>query len=350
LAALAALVTAVTACSGPAPASGAHGGRTINAHSASRDSGRGARRPVRPVLPLVPAALVPFGGQAEEGVWHAAGRPVHGIRAVYMTTLTPPDGLAAAGVAWMDPRLLTARLYSGSGSPGGGPYRYTAPVKAADAATLVAAFNGGFKMSDARGGYYTEGRTIFPLRRGAASLVIYRDGTVDVGAWGTDVKMTSSVVSVRQNLTPLVAAGQPTGLARSPHWHEWGNTCGARSCGHQIRGIEHQWRSGFGISADGALIYVNGPSLAPLQLAELLVRAGVVRGMELDINPDWPVFVAYDPGPAGGLASAANGTKLLASGVQGPSTFFEAAWARDFITMSARPLSGCAISRLVDGR
>jgi hypothetical protein len=169
--------------------------------------------------------------------------------------------------------------------------------------------------------------------------VIYRDGSVDVGAWGTDVSMTPGVVSVRQNLVPLVAAGRLTELAGSPHWHEWGNTCGTTSCGHSIRGVEHQWRSGFGITADGALIYVNGPSLAPIQLAQLLVRAGVVRGMELDINPNWPVFVAYNPGSAYGLATPANGTKLLASTAQGPSTFFTPSWARDFITMSARSLS-----------
>jgi hypothetical protein len=30
------------------------------------------------------------------------------------------------------------------------------------------------------------------------------------------------------------------------------------------------------------------------------------------------------------------GRKLLASTAQGPATFFEASWARDFVTMSAR--------------
>jgi len=61
-----------------------------------------------------------------------------------------------------------------------------------------------------------------------------------------------------------------------------------------------------------------------------------VRAMQLDINPDWPVFASYDP-PPGGLAAPANGTKLLPSTVQGPWTFFESWWARDFVTMSARP-------------
>ena len=85
---------------------------------------------------------------------------------VYETTLVPPGGTQAAGIAWMDTGLLSARLYSGSLSPGGGPYRYTAPIQPAQAATLVAAFNGGFKMNQAHGGYYTEGRTVARSRAG----------------------------------------------------------------------------------------------------------------------------------------------------------------------------------------
>ena len=259
------------------------------------------------------------------------------MRAVYQTTLVPPGGTQPAGIAWMDTRLLAARLYSGSRSPGGGPYRLTAPIQPPQAATLVAAFNGGFKMNEAGGGYYTQGRTIDPLRRGSASLVIYADGSVDVGAWDSDVRMTPNVVSVRQNLVPLVAGGRPTPQAASQDWQAWGSTCGAASCAASVPGIEHQWRSGLGITADGALVYAAGPALDPLQLAQLLVRAGVVRGMQLDINPNWPDFVSYDP-PAGALAAPSNGRKLLSSTAQGPSTFFEAWWARDFITMSARPV------------
>jgi hypothetical protein len=289
--------------------------------------------PGRPLA--TPAALVPFAAGTAGGTWRPAGRPVTGVRAVYETTLVAPGGTQRAGIAWLDTGLLAARLYSGSVSPGGGPYRFTAPIGPAWAATLVAAFNGGFKMNAARGGYYTEGRVVDPLRSGAASLVIYADGSVDIGAWGSDVTMTRRVVSVRQNLLPLVAGGRPTPRASTSRWRAWGSTCGATSCLPAVPGIEHQWRSGLGITADGALVYVAGPALDPLQLADLLVRAGAVRGMELDINPNWPVFVTYDP-PTGALAGPANGSKLLASTAQGPATFFEAAWARDFITMSAR--------------
>jgi hypothetical protein len=310
---------------------------------------RASAAPLGPVLAVAgrplpaPAALVPFGPGAATGAWRPAGRPVavngQRVRVVYETTLIPPGGTQPAGIAWMDTGLLAARLYSGSVSPGGGPYRYTAPIAAAQAATLVAAFNGGFKMNQARGGYYAEDRVIDPLRAGAASLVIYADGSVNLGAWGTDVTMTPQVVSVRQNLLPLVAGGRPTARAGTRRWRAWGATCGAASCSATVPGIEHQWRSGLGITADGALVYVAGPALDPLQLAELLVRAGAVRGMQLDINPNWPVFVTYDP-PAGTPAAPANGRKLLASTAQGPWTFFEASWARDFITMSVRPGAG----------
>jgi hypothetical protein len=190
-------------------------------------------------------------------------------------------------------------------------------------------------MDAAQGGYYTERRMVDPLRRGAASLVIYADGSVNVGAWGSDVGMTPEVTAVRQNLVPLVAGGRPTPRARSADWQAWGSTCGASSCAHSVPGIEHQWRSAIGVTADGALVYVQGPALDPLQLAALLVRAGVVRGMELDINPSWPVFATYDPASKHGLATPSNG-HLLTATVRGPDTFFNPSWARDFVTMSAR--------------
>ena len=299
----------------------------------------GNQHSIAPGMPLPgPAALVPFGSGATagQGAWHAVGRLVRGIPAVYETKLVPPGGRRPAGIAWMDTHLLSARLYSGSISPGGRGYRYTAPIEPAQAATVVAAFNGGFKMRDAHGGYFTEGRMVDPLRPGAASLVIYSDGNVDIGAWGRDVTMTGQVVSVRQNLVPLVADGQPTQAAEG-NWRAWGDTCGKVSCAVSVPGIEHQWRSGLGVTGDGALVYVTGPALAPVQLADLLVRAGAVRAMQLDINPYWPVFVTYDPATASGLAEPSNGSKLLASTVQGPATFFKSAWARDFITLSARP-------------
>jgi hypothetical protein len=305
---------------------------------ASRTGSSGTGRDVKAVHPG-PVTLRPFPGArtyAGEGMWQPAGRLVAGKPAVYETLLVPPGGTKRAGIAWMDTNLLSARLYSGSVSPGGGPYKYTAPVALTAASSLVAAFNGGFKMADAHGGYYTEGRMIDPLVRGDASLVIYANGFVTVGAWGSDVAMTPSVAAVRQNLSPLVAGGRPSALASTRRWRAWGGTC---PCGAGQHGSEYQWRSGLGVTAAGDLVYVVGPLLDPLQVAELLVRAGAVRGMQLDINPTWPVFASFKPAAPDGLAAPSNGTRLIDT-YRGPATFFDPSYARDFITMSARPGPG----------
>jgi hypothetical protein len=336
---LIALLPAVAGLAACGATSGVGGASGVGA-----SAGGGAPATVRVAAPgtprlSIPAPLPTFPGTpayAGSGTWRPAGRLVAGRPAVYVTLLVPPGGTARAGIAWMDTRLLSARLYSGSMSPGGGPYKYTAPVSPAAARSLVAAFNGGFKMADAHGGYYTEGRVIRPLARGDASLVIYANGSVTVGAWGSDVAMTPSVASVRQNLFPLVIDGRPSPRATTRTWRVWGGTC---PCGAGLHGSEHQWRSGLGVTAGGALVYVAGPLLDPVQDADLLVRAGVVRGMELDINPSWPVFASFKPAAPGGLATASNGTRLIGT-YRGPATFFDPAYARDFITMSARPTPG----------
>ena len=170
------------------------------------------------------------------------GRLVRGAPAVYETFLRP-DAVHTSivdGIAWLDTKLLSATLYSGSYIPGGGPYKYTAPVQPSAAGSLVAAFNAGFRMQDANGGYFTQGKVIIPLRSGAASFVIYRNGTATVGVWGSDVTMSSRVVAVRQNLNLLVDNGRPVPGLNVIDTTQWGNTLG-----NQI----YVSRSGVGVDA-----------------------------------------------------------------------------------------------------
>jgi uncharacterized protein YigE (DUF2233 family) len=284
-----------------------------------------------------PAAIQPFASPPVpgEGQWSPAGRLVDGIPALYETTLRP-DAVHTSyvvGVAWMDTKLLKATLYSGSQIPGGGPYPYTAPIEPGAAQSLVAAFNAGFLMSAANGGYYTDGKTIIALRTGAASFVVYRNGTATVGQWGSGVSMTPNVVSVRQNLDLLVNNGQPVPGLNANDTTQWGATLG---------NAVYVWRSGLGVTANGALVYVGGPGLNITDLANLLVRAGAVRAMELDINTTWVNFSSYDPSTAGGLASPSNGTELLPTMTGTPARYFQSWWARDFITMSASTSSSAS--------
>ena len=278
-----------------------------------------------PIAPLARPAL------PGEGVWHPAGRTVGGVPAVYEAFLRP-DAVhtsLVAGVAWLDTKLLHAALYSGSYIPGGGPWSLTAPVSPTAATRLVAAFNSGFRLKDAMGGYYAEGRVAAPLRAGAASFVVYRDGTATVADWGRDASMTPDVVAVRQNLRLLVDGGAPVpGLATDRAW------------GATVRNRVYVWRSGVGVTAAGALVYAAGPGLDVPSLASLLARAGAVRAMELDINTDWVNFTAYSPADPLGAATAANGATLLAGMHGGAGRYVGPWWNRDFIALFAATSPG----------
>jgi hypothetical protein len=305
---------------GAIPLPGSTAGRGVAAKSASV--------PVHlaPPTPISPIASPPVAG---EGQWHPVGRSIGGVPGVYEAFLRP-DAVhtsVVVGVAWMDTKLLTATLYSGSTIPGGGPWHHTAPVSADAARTLVAGFNAGFLMRNAGGGYYTEGKAFIPLRTNAASFVIYSDGTATVGQWGRDMTMTPNVTAVRQNLALVVDGGHPVAGLNANDTTQWGDT---------LRNRVYVWRSGVGVTADGALVYAGGPDLNITDLADVLVRAGAVRAMELDINTDWVNFASYSPSSPTGLATATNGTTLLAEMTGGAQRYFESWWSRDFITMSAR--------------
>ena len=277
--------------------------------------------------PLASLAGTPVPG---EGQWSPAGRLVHGLPAVYETMLRPSPIHTSyvAAVAWMDPLLLKATLYSGSQIPGGGPFSHTAPISPTDATSLVAAFNAGFLMSDAEGGYYTDGKTQVPLQNTAASFVVFKNGSFTLGQWGRDVSMSPDVASVRQNLPLLVDGGHIVPAAYTGSPAVWGRT---------LHGADYVWRSGLGITANGALVYVGGPGLNLVDLGNLLVDAGAVRAMEMDINTDWVNFSTYHPSTPDGQATAATGSELLSGMTGSPGRYFEPWWARDFITMSATP-------------
>ena len=59
------------------------------------------------------------------------------------------------------------------------------------------------------------------------------------------------------------------------------------------------WRSGVGIDRHGNLIYAAADLQTVRTLAALLIHAGAVRAIELDINPEWPSFITYSS--SGGL-------------------------------------------------
>ena len=238
--------------------------------------------------PITPLVADPIPG---EGQWRPLGRPVHGVPAMYATYLRP-DAVHTSelvAVAWIDPKLVKAVQYAGAVEPGGTGWAHQLPIDPSVRPQLLAAFNSGFKMEDAQGGYYDSGRYAGTMRTGAATLWITTDGTLDVGQWGRDVSLaTPGLVMARQNLDLIVDGHQPAPGVQYNDPARWGYTLGNNVL---------VWRSGLGVTADGALVYVGGPAMSAYSLAQVLVRAGAVRAMELDINPAWVDFFTYSPGP-----------------------------------------------------
>ncbi len=265
-----------------------------------------------------------------EGVWIPVGPRVSGLPTMEETQVRP-DAVHTSlldGLVWMDPKLVRFELHPGLTEPGGrwGTQPDQQPdIPIADRLNLVAAFNSGFRMRDARGGFVLDGVTAHPLVVGAASFVIRSDGSATVGAWGRDVQMSSDVVAVRQNLELIVDGGQLVpGLSDNLNG-AWGQTLGQNVL---------VWRSAVCVDAHGGLIFGYGNGLGARSLAELMQRAGCQRAMELDINSSWTTFNFYAPVEPGNAASVL-GTKLLAD-QRKPGDRYLSPDARDFIAVFQR--------------
>ena len=247
----------------------------------------------------------------------ARPRPVPPAPRVTVTRMRTPDGSVMTVATFTGP--VTYVLHDGSEDPGlaAGRVKAGPAVRGAERTRLLAAFNGGFKLSQGVGGYEQEGHVAAALRRGLTSLVIDRSGRARIGIWGHGVPAPGEAVySVRQNLPPLVLHGKPTKAAAD--WGLWGSTLG---------GGEYVARSALGQDASGHLVYVASMSATPADLASVLAYAGAQIAMELDINPEWvQLDVARRPG--GPLRAAIHGQNR-------PANQFLLGWARDFITVLA---------------
>jgi hypothetical protein len=231
---------------------------------------------------------------------------------------------SSSGVTLMsfNQRLLTLRLHSGTVDAGTLGWRYGPSVGGAELGHLVAAFNGGFKLSTGSGGFEAYGHVGAPLQNGIGSVVTYSDGSTDIGGWHQGVPAPGKhVVSVRQNLALLIDHGTAA------------STVDCASCwGATLGGVSAPARSALGVTASGRLIYAGGEGLTVSDLANALLGAHVDRAVELDINPEW--VAAYLYGHRGGAGPPA--PVPIVPGQPGVPGQFLAPYSRDFFTLVAR--------------
>ncbi len=219
-----------------------------------------------------------------EGIWRGTGPVVRGRPPALVTTFrTEVDyPRIVAYVAWFDHTRSSVAFYPGRYEPPSAPVRGPMSVPNDQRWRLLATFNGGFIYRDGNNGSSIGGRQYEPLKAGLATLIAYRDGRVDVTTWKGGPVAGPQIAFARQSLPLIVDNGRLNPALNDSS--QWGYTLG-----NAVR----VWRTGAGIDRHGNLIYAAADSQTVTTLAQILQRAGAVRAMQLDINPEWPTLITY---------------------------------------------------------
>ncbi len=219
-----------------------------------------------------------------EGVWETTGPALDGKPPVLVTTfrteLAYPQ--IVAYVAWFDHTRTALGYYPGRYEPPNATLRGPAEVPHDQRWRLLATFNSGFIYQDGLNGDALNGHVNEPLKQGLATLVAYKDGRVNIVGWNGGPTPGTTIAWARQSLPLIINHGR-----LSPKLNDstaWGYTLG-----NAVR----VWRTGVGIDRHGDIIYAAANYQTVTTLARILRRAGAVRAMELDINPEWPTLITY---------------------------------------------------------
>ena len=275
---------------------------------------------------VAPTNLTPLSGTKipSEGVWKSTKIKVNGHVALKTTRVRfdKIHGSSYATLIWIDSKLLAFKQIPGLTVPKKG--LGTGKVSKSMRACYMAAFTGGYLMTDSGGGAKYGSTTVAPMKKKMGTLVTYTDGSMDVVKW-PNIDATKRVAELRQNLKLIVENGISKVPAGEPH-NSWGWVWhGTGINNNDVR------RTGVGIRSDGTIVWVMGAELNATNLAKVLIRGGAIRAMALDMNKGFANGYLYGP----------YHTKKTVGGIIDPnmtiwpSRFWNAA-QRDFIAVFSR--------------
>ncbi|WP_437683294.1 phosphodiester glycosidase family protein [Sorangium sp. So ce131] len=266
-----------------------------------------------------------------DGVWvpiDDAVRP--GDAPVLWKSVVHPDprrAFAAVAVVAIDLGRVDLRLVAGTKepfSPDIPDERRPGLVPEAHAASLIAAFNGGFKAMHGHYGMKLDGDTFLPPRNGACTIALYRSGAVRIGTWrdlrGEEPRMSG----YRQTPPCLVEQGELHEALYDSN-RDWGATVSGETV---IR------RSALGLDATGKLLFYGlGEAVTARTLAQGMKAAGAHDVAELDVNHAYPRFLLY----ARGADAAPRAASALIPDVQfKPEEYVVEPSPRDFFYLLRR--------------
>jgi hypothetical protein len=255
-----------------------------------------------------------------EGIWKRTGPLVDGRAPVLVTTFRSELAYPriVAYLAWFDHVRTALGFYPGRYEPPNAPVRGPISVPYGQRWRLLATFNGGFTYIDGHNGSSINGLSYEPLEDGLATLIGYRDGRIDIKTWTGGPNAGPMVAFARQSLPLIIDGGRLSPALNDSS--QWGATLG-----NAVR----VWRTGVGIDRRGNLIYAAANDQTVITLARILQRAGAVRAMQFDINPEWPTLITYTH--RHGLEAS----KVVPNVMQ-PATRYLVADDRDFFTVYRR--------------
>ncbi len=286
-----------------------------------------------PVVQADPAVDV-ISAPSPVGGWQPFGTLINNQPVMARAVVKPDPGrpYAQAAVVRIDLSQVDLHAVAGTVEPvavkGAPALKRTGIITPGDQSpdSLLAAFNGGFKSVHGGYGVMVDGVTLRPPMDNMATLALFKDGSVQLGAWGRDFTSTDNMIAFRQNCPLLLDAGVINPNVNDESRKEWGYT---------VKNLDTTWRSGVGLSQDGRfLIYAAGNSLTVQSLAEALRQAGAYNAMQLDINGFYTRFVTYQDNPkASGYPVIAS--KLL-NEMSGDPAMFLHPYDRDFFYVTVK--------------
>ncbi len=244
-----------------------------------------------------------------EGIWQSQGMPTgpDGQPVMYRTSYRPSVQYANAIVHMLlfDMKAVSMNLFVGSGEPGGS--ERTATVPRDDRPNLIAVTNALWKQKHSgEGGTIFRGHVIKKLTPGLATIVSYKDGSVDIVEWNDGIPL--SLINDAKQLRHLILKdgkvvdhiikggkredseiglgyllseneADPGGYG---YWYGYGGFQPQANYGPE-------WfiatRSAFGIRGDGNLVFAAGYHISTKDLAKALALAGCERAIHGDANP-----------------------------------------------------------------
>lgn len=262
---------------------------------------------LKSIPPLYTSPVLPG-----EGIWEWKGMPTgeDGWPVLYRTSYRPSLDHPNATVHMLlfDMKHLSMKLYIGSSEPGGS--ERTSKIDPDKRDGLVAITNALWKLRHSgNAGSIHQGTVIRELAPGVATLVVYKDGSVDILEWNRSIPL--SLVSDAKQLRHLIVkdgqvvtsinqegrtADSEIGLGyllaedqSSGQGGGWGGYWGGYWNPGPVHTSGPEWyiatRSAFGIRPDGNLVFALGHHISTKDLAKSLVLAGCTRAIHGDANP-----------------------------------------------------------------